>query len=161
MDRGGKTGDVLLSVDDVSLTFGGVAALSGVSLEARRGQIQAIIGPNGAGKSSLLNVINGVYHPRSGSVTFQGIRRRRMEPNEAARQGIARTFQNIALFKGMTALDNIMTGRSLKMRAGLLAQAFYWGRAQREEIRHRRKVEEIIDFLEIEAIRKVPVGQLA
>jgi branched-chain amino acid transport system ATP-binding protein len=160
VDRVGRIGDVLLSVEDVSLSFGGVAALSGVSLEARRGEIRAIIGPNGAGKSSLLNVINGVYHPRRGSVTFQGVRRRRMEPHEAARQGIARTFQNIALFKGMTALDNIMTGRYLKMRAGLLAQAFYWGRAAREEIRHRRIVEGIIDFLQIESIRKTPVGRL-
>ena len=160
MSGGGKHGDVLLAVDDVSLSFGGVAALSGVSLEARRGEIRAIIGPNGAGKSSLLNVINGVYHPMRGRVTFQGVARRRMEPHEAARQGIARTFQNIALFKGMTTLDNIMTGRYLKMRSGILEQAIYWGRTRREEIFHRRKVEEIIDFLQIEAIRKIPVGRL-
>ncbi len=160
MDRGGKIGDVLLQIEDISLSFGGLAALLGVSLEVRTGEIRAIIGPNGAGKSSLLNIINGVYQPSSGTVTFRGVPRRRMEPHEAARQGIARTFQNIALFKGMTALDNIMTGRALKMRAGLFAQAISWGPAQREEIRHRRKVEEIIDFLQIEAIRKTPVGRL-
>jgi branched-chain amino acid transport system ATP-binding protein len=151
---------VLLEIRDVSLSFGGVAALSGISLQVREGEIHAIIGPNGAGKSSLLNVINGVYQPRRGTVSFRGTERRRMHPHEAARQGIARTFQNIALFKGMTALDNIMTGRYLKMRSGLLAQALYRGPALREEIRHRRKVEEIIDFLQIEAIRKTPVGRL-
>src|SRR5438132_4640107 len=132
MDRGGKMGDVLLAVEDVSLSFGGVAALSGVSLEARRGEIRAIIGPNGAGKSSLLNVINGVYHPRRGSVTFRGVRRRRMNPHETARGGIARTFQNIALFKGMSVLENIMTGRNLKMRSNLFWQALSWGPARRE-----------------------------
>src|SRR5512142_2541410 len=156
-----RIGDVLLAVEGVTLSFGGVAALTDVSLEVRSGEICAIIGPNGAGKSSLLNVINGVYHPNSGHVTFRGVRRRRMSPNETARQGIARTFQNIALFKGMTVLDNIMTGRILKMRSGLFAQAMYWGPAQREEIAHRRKVEEVIDFLQIESIRKTPAGRLA
>ena len=160
MNTAGKTGGILLEVREVSLSFGGISALSGVSLEVREREIHAIIGPNGAGKSSLLNVINGVYHPRRGTVTFRGVERRRMHPHEAARQGIARTFQNIALFRGMTALDNIMTGRYLKMRSGLLAQALHWGPAEREEIRHRRKVEEIIDFLQIEAIRKTPVGRL-
>ncbi|HJW13924.1 MAG TPA: ABC transporter ATP-binding protein [Thermoanaerobaculia bacterium] len=160
MNTAGKTGGILLQVREVSLSFGGISALSGVSLEVREREIHAIIGPNGAGKSSLLNVINGVYHPRRGTVTFRGVERRRMYPHEAARQGIARTFQNIALFRGMTALDNIMTGRYLKMRSGLLAQALHWGPAEREEIRHRRKVEEIIDFLQIEAIRKTPVGRL-
>ena len=160
MNTAGKTGGILLEVREVSLSFGGISALSGVSLEVREREIHAIIGPNGAGKSSLLNVINGVYHPRRGTVTFRGVERRRMYPHEAARQGIARTFQNIALFRGMTALDNIMTGRYLKMRSGLLAQALHWGPAEREEIRHRRKVEEIIDFLQIEAIRKTPVGRL-
>ena len=160
MNTAGKTGGILLEVREVSLSFGGISALSGVSLEVREREIHAIIGPNGAGKSSLLNVINGVYHPRRGTVTFRGVERRRMYPHEAARQGIARTFQNIALFRGMTALDNIMTGRYLKMRSGLLAQALHWGPAEREEIRHRRNVEEIIDFLQIEAIRKTPVGRL-
>jgi branched-chain amino acid transport system ATP-binding protein len=153
-------GEVLLKVDEVSLSFGGVAALSEVSLEVRRGEICAIIGPNGAGKSSLLNVLNGVYHPRRGTVTFQGVRRQRMNPHETAREGIARTFQNIALFKGMSVLENIMTGRNLKMHSGLLAQAIYWGPSRREEMAHRRKVEEVIDFLQIEAIRKTPAGRL-
>jgi len=155
-----SVGDVLLKVENVTLSFGGVSALSDVSLEVRRGEVCAIIGPNGAGKSSLLNVLNGVYHPRRGSVTFHGVRRRRMDPHEAARQGIARTFQNIALFKGMSVLDNIMTGRNLKMGSGLLWQALYWGPARREEIAHRRVVEQIIDFLQIEAVRKTPAGQL-
>jgi branched-chain amino acid transport system ATP-binding protein len=155
-----RIGEVLLKVENVTLSFGGVSALSDVSLEVRRGEICAIIGPNGAGKSSLLNVINGVYHPRRGSVTFHGVRRRRMDPQETARQGIARTFQNIALFKGMSVLDNIMTGRNLKMRSGLLWQALYWGPARREEITHRKAVERIIDFLQIEAVRKTPAGRL-
>jgi branched-chain amino acid transport system ATP-binding protein len=153
-------GEVLLQVEDVALSFGGVTALSGVSLEVRKGEICAIIGPNGAGKSSLLNVINGVYHPRGGSVTFRGVRRRRMVPHETAKQGIARTFQNIALFKGMSVLDNIMTGRNLKMRRGLLWQALYRGPAMREEIEHRKAAERIIDFLQIEAVRRTPAGRL-
>ena len=155
-----QVGDVLLKVENVTLSFGGVSALSDVSLEVRSGEICAIIGPNGAGKSSLLNVINGVYHPRRGSVTFHGVKRRRMDPHETAKQGIARTFQNIALFKGMSVLDNIMTGRNLKMRSGLLWQALYWGPARREEIAHRKVVERIIDFLQIEAVRKTPAGRL-
>ena len=160
MDRGGKMGDVLLAVEDVSLSFGGVAALSGVSLEARRGEIRAIIGPNGAGKSSLLNVINGVYHPQQGTITFRGKPRHDMDSHDAAAQGIARTFQNIALFRGMTVLDNIMTGRNLKMRSTFIEQAIWVGRARREELDNRHKVEEIIDFLEIQHIRKTPVGRL-
>ncbi len=155
-----RIGDVLLKVEEVFLSFGGVSALSDVSLEVRSGEICAIIGPNGAGKSSLLNVLNGVYHPRGGAITFRGERRPRMKPYDAARQGIARTFQNIALFKGMTVLDNIMAGRNLRMRSGILVQALYSGPAQKEEIRHRRRVEQIIDFLQIEAIRKVPAGRL-
>ena len=153
-------GEVLLRVENVSLSFGGVTALANVTLDVRDREICAVIGPNGAGKSSLLNVLNGVYHPRRGSVTFKGVRRRQMDPHEAARRGIARTFQNIALFKGMTVLDNIMTGRNLKMRSNFLQQAIYWGAAQKEEIAHRRKAEEIIDFLQIEAVRKIPAGRL-
>jgi len=152
--------EFLLQVRDVSLRFGGVQALSGVSFEVKKGAILAIIGPNGAGKTSMLNVINGVYHPQRGSVTFKGVTRPQMQTHEAARQGIARTFQNIALFKGMTTLDNIMSGRNTRMGVNFLLQALYLGPARREEMEHRRKVEDVIDFLEIQAIRKVPVGRL-
>lgn len=153
-------GEVLLSVENVSLSFGGVRAISDVSFDVRKGEIRAIIGPNGAGKTSMLNVINGFYHPQQGTITFKGKRRRDMRPYLAASQGISRTFQNVALFKGMSTLDNIMAGRTLKMRRGMLAQALRFGPAQREEIRHREVVERIIDFLEIPHIRKMPVGKL-
>ena len=152
--------EALLSLDNVSLSFGGVRAISDVSFDIRQGEIRAIIGPNGAGKTSMLNVINGFYHPQAGTITFEGRARRRMRPHEAAAQGIARTFQNVALFKGMTTLDNIMTGRGLKMHKGLIWQALRHGPALGEEIKHREFCEEIIDFLEIEAIRKTPVGKL-
>jgi branched-chain amino acid transport system ATP-binding protein len=152
--------EVFLRVENVSLRFGGVKAITEISFEIKRGEISAIIGPNGAGKSSMLNVINGVYHPQEGTITFLGNVRQQMRPYEAAKQGIARTFQNIALFKGMSVLDNIMTGRNLKMKANMLQQAFWFGPAQREELEHRAKVEEIIDFLEIQHIRKTPVGRL-
>ncbi len=155
-----RKGDVLLRVDNVSLSFGGVKAITNISFDVRKGEIRAIIGPNGAGKTSMLNVINGFYHPQEGTITWKGNVRRRMRPYEAASQGIARTFQNVALFKGMTTLDNIMSGRSLKMHTNFLWQMLYFGPAQNEEIEHRRKVEEIIDFLEIQAIRKTPVGRL-
>ena len=160
MAQARPAGDVVLTIDNISLAFGGVKALAEVSFDVKSHEIRAIIGPNGAGKSSMLNVINGVYHPQEGSITFKGVTRRQMRPHEAAKQGIARTFQNIALFKGMTVLDNIMTGRNLKMHAGFLAQAFWYGPALKEEIEHRKAVEEIIDFLQIEAIRKTPVGRL-
>ena len=153
-------GETLLKVDDITLSFGAVQALSGVSLDVKTGEIFSIIGPNGAGKTSMINVINGVYHPQQGSITFRGEPRSRMRPHEAAAQGISRTFQNVALFRGMSTLDNIMTGRSLKFRSSFLAQAIWWGPARREEMRHREAVERIIDFLEIEAIRKTPVGRL-
>ena len=156
----GATGEVLLSVEDVSLSFGGVRALTDVSFDIRKGEIRAIIGPNGAGKTSMLNVINGFYHPQQGRIRFKGATRAKMRPFEAASGGIARTFQNVALFKGMTALDNILTGRSLKMRRGLFWQLIRHGPALAEEVEHRRFVEEIIDFLNINAIRKVPVGRL-
>src|SRR5215813_8625399 len=153
-------GNVLLAVENVSLAFGGVKAVAGVSFDIRKGEIRAIIGPNGAGKTSMLNVINGFYHPQEGTITFKGVRRKDMRPYIAASQGIARTFQNVALFKGMSTLDNIMTGRTLRMRRGIVAHMLHWGPAQREEIRHREAVERIIDFLEIAHIRKVPVGKL-
>ena len=155
-----RTGDVILSVENVSLSFGGVKAIAEVSFDVREHEIRAIIGPNGAGKSSMLNVINGVYHPQQGSITFKGLTRSDVDTHEAAKQGIARTFQNIALFKGMTVLDNIMTGRNLKMRCNFIQQALWLGPARREEMEHRRKVEQVIDFLEIQHVRKTPVGRL-
>jgi len=153
-------GEVLLSVEGVSLSFGGVRALVEVSFDIRKGEIRAIIGPNGAGKTSMLNVINGFYHPQQGKIVFRGEARRKMRPYEAASGGIARTFQNVALFKGMTALDNIMAGRTLKMHRGFFWQLMRYGPALDEEVEHRKRVEEIIDFLEIAAIRKIPVGRL-
>jgi branched-chain amino acid transport system ATP-binding protein len=155
-----RVGAAILELANVSLAFGGVRALSDVSFEVREHEIRAIIGPNGAGKSSMLNVINGVYRPQQGTITFRGVQRRDMVPHEAAAMGIARTFQNIALFKGMTVLDNIMTGRNLKMKASVVEQALWVGRARREELANRAKAEEIIDFLEIQHIRKTPVGRL-
>jgi len=150
----------LLTVENITLRFGGVKALTDVSFDILKGEIRAIIGPNGAGKSSMLNCINGFYHPQEGRITYKGQTRKQMRPYEAASQGIARTFQNIALLRGMSVLDHVMTGRVLKMKSSLLEQAFYFGRARSEEISHRSKVEEVIDFLEINAIRKTPVGRL-
>jgi branched-chain amino acid transport system ATP-binding protein len=155
-----QIGNLLLKVDGIDLSFGGIRALDSVSFEIREREILAIIGPNGAGKSSILNVINGFYRPQGGTITYKHKQHRGMRPHEAAVSGIARTFQNIALFRRMSTLDNIMTGRMIKMRTGLLEQAIYWGPAQRQEIEHRRVVEKVIDFLEIEMIRKVPVGRL-
>jgi branched-chain amino acid transport system ATP-binding protein len=161
LKSGAKTTDSsLLSLDVVSLSFGAIHAIAGVSFDIRRGEIRAIIGPNGAGKTSLLNVINGFYFPQEGRITFKGETRKRMRPYAAATQGIARTFQNVALFKGMTTLDNILTGRTLKMHCGFCWQLLRYGPAMREEAAQRRICEEIIDFLEIEHIRKVPVGKL-
>ena len=164
MSRAGKIGEAVLSVEGVSLAFGGVKALQEVSFDVREHEVRAIIGPNGAGKSSMLNVINGVYHPQQGTIRLRSNGDWKafhdMDPHSAAAMGIARTFQNIALFKGMTVLDNVMTGRNLKMRASFLEQAIWIGRARREELEHRRAVEEVIDFLEIQHIRKTPVGKL-
>jgi branched-chain amino acid transport system ATP-binding protein len=151
---------ILLAVDNISLTFGGVKALTDVSFTMAQGEIRAIIGPNGAGKTSMLNVINGFYQPWQGRITFKGRTRSAMRPHEAAAGGIARTFQNVALFRGMTALDNIMAGRALLMHRGLFWQALRFGPALAEEVAHRRRVEEIIDFLEIPHIRNTPVGRL-
>ena len=152
--------NVILRLENISLSFGGVKALTDISFDVREHEVRSIIGPNGAGKSSMLNVINGVYHPQQGSIFYRGELRKKMKPSETARQGIARTFQNIALFKGMSVLDNIMTGRNTKTHSTFLTNALWWGPARNEEIAHRRKVEEVIDFLEIQHIRKTPVGKL-
>jgi branched-chain amino acid transport system ATP-binding protein len=153
-------GEIILSIEKVSLSFGGVRAIRDVSFDIRKGEVRAIIGPNGAGKTSMLNVINGFYTPQHGRITFKGETRSKMQPHAAARGGIARTFQNVALFKGMSALDNIMAGRTLKMRRGFFWQLIRFGPALAEEVEHRHRVEEIIDFLKIQSIRKVPVGKL-
>ena len=155
-----EIGDVILAVENISLSFGVMKVLDDISFDIRRGEIRSIIGPNGAGKSSMLNVINGFYHPQQGTITFKGETRKQMAPHVAASQGIARTFQNIALFKGMTTLDNIMTGRNLKMRRNLFWQALHLGPARAEELENREAAEKIIDFLDIQAIRKKPVGKL-
>ena len=155
-----RVGEVVLELQNISLAFGGVKALTDISFDVREHEIRAIIGPNGAGKSSMLNVINGVYTPQQGRITFAGSQFTKMNPRRAAEMGVARTFQNLALFKGMSVLDNIMTGRNLRMTSGIFAQAFRLGSARREEIRHREFVENLIDFLEIQAYRKTPVGRL-
>ncbi|QCO56128.1 ABC transporter ATP-binding protein [Pseudorhodobacter turbinis] len=157
---GREIGGVMMEMKNITLRFGGVAAITDISFDIREGEIRAIIGPNGAGKSSMLNVISGFYVPQEGEVWFHGSRRPPMKPYQVAAQGIARTFQNIALFEGMTVLDNIMTGRLTQMKSGMLAQALWWGKAQAEETAHREKVEKVIDFLEIQHIRKTPVGRL-
>ena len=156
----GARPEPLLRVEDISVHFGAVQALSDVSLDIHRGEIVAIIGPNGAGKTTLLNVISGFYHPQRGRIVFDGKDRTDLKPFEVAELGVARTFQNVALFKGMTVLDNIMTGRLLKMRGHFLLDAIYWGPARRQELAHRAAVERVIDFLEIQAIRKTPAGRL-
>lgn len=157
----GRTiGGVMMEMKNITLRFGGVTAIKDISFDIRQGEIRAIIGPNGAGKSSMLNIISGFYRPQEGEVWFKGEKRGPMKPYEVARLGIARTFQNIALFDGMSVLDNIMTGRLNGMKAGFLSQALWWGAAEREEIAHRAQVEKIIDFLEIQNIRKTPVGRL-
>ena len=180
-------GDTLLKVDNITLRFGGVKAITDVSFDIHERQIFAIIGPNGAGKTSMLNVINGFYHPQEGTITYKGNQRHQMKPHEAAETGIARTFQNVALFRGMSTLDNVMTGRLLKMSGpgvryhqhrladmpvinyltypamwlgDFLLDSLYWGPYQKEELAHRKAAEEVIDFLEIQSIRRTPVGRL-
>ena len=155
-----KIGDVILDVKNITLRFGGVTALTDISFNVKEHEIRSIIGPNGAGKSSMLNCINGVYTPQEGSITFRGKSFAHMSSRQVAEMGVARTFQNLALFKGMNVIDNIMTGRNLQIKSNLLMQALRIGPAQREEEMHREKVEHIIDFLEIQAFRKTPVGQL-
>jgi branched-chain amino acid transport system ATP-binding protein len=150
----------LLEVDRVSVRFGALVAVNQVSLRIGRREIVAIIGPNGAGKTTLLNAVSGFYHPYEGRIAFEGRDRTHLSPPDVAALGIARTFQNVALFKGMSVLDNIMTGRLLKMSGSFLLEALYWGPARRQELEHRAFVERIIDFLEIQAIRKTPAGRL-
>ncbi len=159
-----EIGEIILDVKNISLAFGGVKALTDISFNVREHEVRAIIGPNGAGKSSMLNCINGVYQPQQGSITFRGQTYKHRNSRQVAEMGVARTFQNRALFKGMSVLDNIMTGRNLQMKTNLLWQAFRdpfgWGPAEREENEQRAKVEQVIDFLEIQAYRKTPVGRL-
>jgi branched-chain amino acid transport system ATP-binding protein len=159
-ERAFPFGAPILELDSISLRFGGVQALTNISFNVLEHEIRAIIGPNGAGKSSMLNVINGIYTPQEGSITFRSEHLSEMTPTHAAHLGIARTFQNIALFRGMSVLDNIMAGRNLKMHATFLEVALQLPRARREETENRAKVEEIIEFLEIEHIRKTPVSRL-
>jgi branched-chain amino acid transport system ATP-binding protein len=155
-----KIGEVILDVKNISLAFGGVKALTDISFDVREHEVRAIIGPNGAGKSSMLNCINGVYQPQQGTISFRGQTFSHMNSRQVAVMGIARTFQNLALFKGMSVVDNIMTGRNLKTRSNLFLQALRWGPAQREESAQRQFVEHIIDFLEIQPYRKTPVGRM-
>ena len=152
--------EIILSDSQISLSFGGVRALEDINFDISKKEIFAIIGPNGAGKTSMLNVINGFYNPQKGEIFFKGLHRKQMRPHEAAVQGIARTFQNVALFKGMSTLNNIMSGRNLKMKSNLFRQALYYGSARKEEMANREIVEDIIDFLEIQSIRRIPVGKL-
>jgi branched-chain amino acid transport system ATP-binding protein len=151
----------ILRAEDIHISFGGLKALNGVSLEIYPGEILAIIGPNGAGKTTMLNIINGFYKPDEGRIFFEGKERpKKMKPDRIAAQGIARTFQNLALFRGMSALGNIMVGRTMMMHSNILSQALYWGFAQKEQIEHREAVEKIIDFLQIENIRRTPASML-
>src|SRR5256885_3708269 len=150
----------LVEIRDVSKAFGGVRAVSRVRLDVQEGEILSIIGPNGAGKTSLLNCLSSVFHPETGTIRLDGHELTRLSPPRVAALGVARTFQNIALFRGMTVVDNLMLGRHIHMKNGVLRSMLYWGPGRREEVAHRRVVEDIIDFLEIEAIRKRPVGSL-
>jgi branched-chain amino acid transport system ATP-binding protein len=154
-------GEIQLAVDGVSKRFGGVRAVEDVSIVVRRGEIVSVIGPNGAGKTTLLNMISGFFHPGTGSIVLEGHDITRAPPARIAGMGIARTFQNIALFAGMTVLDNVMLGRHVHMKAGVLASFVYWGIAQREEVAHRARAEEVIEFLQLQDIRKQPTGALA
>ena len=159
-EDGRKIGGVVMEMKNITLRFGGVTAIKDITFDIREGEIRAIIGPNGAGKSSMLNVVSGFYVPQEGEVFFRGEKRPPLKPFEVARQGIARTFQNIALFEGMSVLDNVMTGRLTQMNSGIISQAFWRGKAEREEIENREICERVIDFLEIQSIRKTPVSRL-
>ena len=160
MNNNRAIGGVVLDVKNISLSFGGVKALTDISFDVREHEVRAIIGPNGAGKSSLLNCINGVYQPQQGTITFRGQTFQHMNSRQVAEMGVARTFQSLALFKGMNVVDNLMSGRNLKMKTNIFQQAIRLGAAQREEMAHREFVERIIDFLEIQPYRKTPVGRL-
>jgi len=150
-----------LEIREVSKSFGGVQAVSGVSLDVQQGELLSVIGPNGAGKTSLLNMISGFYHPDTGRIVLDGADVSDLAPSRIAERGVGRTFQNIALFRGMTVLDNLMLGRHVHMRSGVLASVLYWGLAQKEEVAHREAVEDIIDFLKIQDLRRRPTGSLA
>jgi branched-chain amino acid transport system ATP-binding protein len=152
---------IKLQVDDISLSFGGIKALQHISFDVRDGEIMSVIGPNGAGKTSLINSINGFYKPQSGRIVLDGQDITQLPPYKRAKRGVSRTFQNIALYTNMTALDNLMAARHLHMKSNMLTGGIFFGPAQREEIAHREMVEEIIDFLEMEAIRKSIVGTLS
>ena len=150
-----------LEIREVSKSFGGVQAVSGVSLDVQQGELLSVVGPNGAGKTSLLNMISGFYHPDTGRIVLDGADVSDFAPSRIAERGVGRTFQNIALFRGMTVLDNLMLGRHVHMRSGVVASVLYWGLAQKEEVAHRRAVEDIIDFLKIQDLRRRPTGSLA
>jgi branched-chain amino acid transport system ATP-binding protein len=152
---------VLLQIHEVSKAFGGVQAVNRVSLDVNQGDLLSVIGPNGAGKTSLLNMISGFYHPDQGRLLLEGVDVTHAAPSRIAERGVARTFQNIALFRGMTVLDNLMLGRHVHMKTGVLGAFAYWGLAQREEVIHRARVEDIIDFLRIQDLRRRPTGSLA
>ena len=159
-EDGRTIGGVVMEMKNITLRFGGVTAIEGITFDIREGEIRAIIGPNGAGKSSMLNVVSGFYVPQEGEVFFRGEKRPPLKPFEVARQGIARTFQNIALFEGMSVLDNVMTGRLTQMKAGIVSQSIWRGKAEKEEVENREICERVIDFLEIQSIRKTPVSRL-
>ena len=159
-DDGRTIGGVVMEMKNITLRFGGVTAIKDITFDIREGEIRAIIGPNGAGKSSMLNVVSGFYVPQEGEVFFRGEKRPPLKPFEVARQGIARTFQNIALFEGMSVLDNVMTGRLTQMKAGIVSQSIWRGKAEKEEVENREICERVIDFLEIQSIRKTPVSRL-
>jgi branched-chain amino acid transport system ATP-binding protein len=151
----------LVEIRDVSKAFGGVQAVTRVSLDVTKGDIVSVIGPNGAGKTTVLNMVSGFYHPDTGRIMLEGRDITDLAPSRIAGLGVARTFQNIALFRGMTVLDNLMLGRHVHMKSGVLSSFVYWGLAQKEEVRHRKRVEDIIDFLKIQDLRRRPTGSLA
>ena len=159
-EDGRTIGGVVMEMKNITLRFGGVTAIKDITFDIREGEIRAIIGPNGAGKSSMLNVVSGFYVPQEGEVFFRGEKRPPLKPFEVARQGIARTFQNIALFEGMSVLDNVMTGRLTQMKAGIVSQSIWRGKAEKEEVENREICVRVIDFLEIQSIRKTPVSRL-